>query len=118
MLIDHNCMLSVGCKHMKLITLNMAKTCLKVLELVVVGMGVCFLLEAFACLAVDHLVELGHSEHNHSSFALLNLCVQVIPLSLPAMPMVAICGNSGLLRAGPCTGTHCRCRIAEEGLQL
>jgi hypothetical protein len=32
MLIDHNCMLSVGCKPMRLITLNMAKTCLKVLE--------------------------------------------------------------------------------------
>jgi hypothetical protein len=29
-LIDYTCMLSIGCKPMILITLNMAKTCLKV----------------------------------------------------------------------------------------
>jgi hypothetical protein len=28
-LIDYTCMLSIRCKHMILITLNMAKTCLK-----------------------------------------------------------------------------------------
>jgi hypothetical protein len=38
MLIDHTSMHSVGCKPMMLITINMAKTCLKVIELVVVGM--------------------------------------------------------------------------------
>jgi hypothetical protein len=37
MLIDHNYMLNVGCKPVMLITLNMAKTFLNCLELVIVS---------------------------------------------------------------------------------
>jgi hypothetical protein len=61
MLIDHTFMLSVDCKPMMLITLNMAKTCLKCLELVVVGKRVCHPLEVIACLKVDRLIESGQS---------------------------------------------------------
>jgi hypothetical protein len=37
-LINYNCMFRIGCKPMILITLNMDKTCLKVVKLIVVGL--------------------------------------------------------------------------------
>jgi hypothetical protein len=39
-------------------------------------------------------------------------------LSLSAMSMMAVSGNSRLLSAGFCTEARRRCRVAEEGFHL
>jgi hypothetical protein len=56
MLIDLHCILSIGSKPMMLITLTWLKLAYKCLELVILDKCVCYTLEAFTCLEVDHLV--------------------------------------------------------------
>jgi hypothetical protein len=41
------------------------------------------------------------------------LVCRFLLLSLPAMPMMAVCGKSRLLCARFCTGAHHRCRVVE-----
>jgi hypothetical protein len=60
-LFNYTCMLSIGCKPMILITLNMAKTCLKVIKAICCRHMNHLLLEALASLEVDYLVMSGHS---------------------------------------------------------
>jgi hypothetical protein len=60
-LIDYTCMFSISCKHVTLITLNMAKTGLKVFKACCCRLMNHLPLEALACLEVDRLVMLGQS---------------------------------------------------------
>jgi hypothetical protein len=59
--IDYTCMLSIGCKPMILITLNLDKTCLKVIKASCCRLMTHIPLEVLACLEVDRLVILGQS---------------------------------------------------------
>jgi hypothetical protein len=58
-LIDYTCMLSIGCKPMILITVSMAKTCLKVIKAICCNLMNHLSLEALVCLDVDRLVMSG-----------------------------------------------------------
>jgi hypothetical protein len=60
-LFDYTCMLRIGCKPMILITFNLAKTCLKVINLNCCRRMNHLSLEAFPCLEVDRLVMSDHS---------------------------------------------------------
>jgi hypothetical protein len=114
-LFDHTCMLRIGCKPMILITLNMAKTCLKLIKV-----NHCRLMnhlppEALAWLEVDR----AGSYKVAQAFLCNLLCASFsLSLSLPTMPMTASSGKSRLIRVGFCTGTRHRCKVIEEGLHL
>jgi hypothetical protein len=59
--IDYTCMLSICCKHMLLITINMAKFCFKVIKASCCRLMNHLPLEALASLEVDRLVMSGQS---------------------------------------------------------
>jgi hypothetical protein len=61
MLFDYTYMLRIGCKPMMVITLNMAKTCLKVIKVSCCRLMNHLPLEALACLEVDFLIMSGQS---------------------------------------------------------
>jgi hypothetical protein len=115
MLIDLNCMLSVGCKPMMLITLNFAKTYLKVF-----GGSRCrhVSLSPTWSPCMSRSWSLGHVRS-----VLLSIVTQSLlcwsfmckwSLSLLAMFMVVISGKTRLLRVGLCTRTHRRCRLLRK----
>jgi hypothetical protein len=60
-LINYTCMLSIGCKPMILITVNMAKTCFEVIKASCCGLMNRYRLKPLACLEVDRLVMSGQS---------------------------------------------------------
>jgi hypothetical protein len=60
-LIGYTCMLSIGCKPMILITLNMAKTGLKVIKVNCCRLKSLYPLKTLACLEGDHLIMSGQS---------------------------------------------------------
>jgi hypothetical protein len=90
-------MLSISCKHMILITLNMAKTWLKRLKLVVVGLRV-FTTWSHGMSRSWPLGHVGLVLLNVVAQALLyNYCVHVLLSCLLAMPLTNISGKSRLL---------------------
>jgi hypothetical protein len=72
MLIDYTCMLRIGCKPMILITLNMAKTCLKVIKVNCCKIKILYRLKPFNVYKLTAWsCQVRLAEHSHSSIGLV-----------------------------------------------